>query len=314
MAHNKGYYEGIDLIPLFIYLVLLFPLFFVALGCARCGAWIDPHKSYSKTKSCCSFTRWAWWFYTLLKRGGEVWLSRILMHEFKKDGEEFVLKGCRIHKWYVFWASIMPVTVGSFVTIVFWEVFLIRASFACSDDVYVDCFRANDSWSAQPLNCSELSGDDNVICYAFVFDFIVGLSAAGGALSIITKAMYASIWVETTIVTHFRGLRRRLIFLFPLLVLPAVGYICLLILAIITVDTKMMIQVAFGLVAVYSTFIFPWSVAKKDPNQIDKEEGDLCPPPCFQCCCRGTTDQEETPEEIQENISLTANGHVNAYT
>ena len=234
------------------------------------------------------------------------------MHEFKKDGEEFVLKGCRIRNWYVYWASIMPVTVLSFVIIVFWEVFLIRASFACSDDVYVDCFRANDSWSAQPLNCSELSGDDNVICYAFVFDFIVGLSAAGGALSIITKAMYASIWVETTIVTHFGGLGQT-IFLVPILVLPAVGYICLLKLAM-TVDKKMIVQVIFALVAIYSTVIFPWYVAKKDPNQIDKEEGDLCPPPCFQCCCRGTTDQEETPEETQENISLTANGHVNAYT
>ena len=309
--HSLELYLGIQLIP-FVLMECILPIVIVLFFCAKRYTKLKTTRNIQlqSDKCTCSYLSWAEWCHTVLQKMGEHWLHFVLRHEFKREGDEYILKGCKLSKWYVHWVSFMPVSVALFALITFWDIFLVQESQDCLPDV--DCFfddYTNSSSSSQlttmPLNCSEVTtnDEDNIICYKFALNISIAVAAAGGVLTISTIAMAISLSVATAISSRCSTFWVFIAMIIASILLP-IGFIVGFIVFVVTNDhftlgkiTPLM-QLFIVFFAIFCTLgIFPWFSTKKISETED--DGNLCPP-CFRCkynCCAPTSSEDSSDRD-----------------
>ena len=164
----------LELIPVMLVLVLAVLTFVSLLACMKC-----KHALAIKVSD---------FLWSALHK-----LSRFIFKDVIKEaptndgkGPRSVYQGKEVPRIIILMIGAYAFALGLFTAITFWDVFLLRQTYACDDGL--DCFpRAKNPFTLRPIqNCSvylESSTDQVVTCYAFVFHFGTAAGVAGGLIT-----------------------------------------------------------------------------------------------------------------------------------
>ena len=176
-GHNipQGGYLMLELIPVMLVLLLAVLTFVSLLACVKC-----KHVLAVKVSN---------FLWTALHK-----LSRLIFKDVIKEAPSdddkrprSVYQGKEVPQIIILMIGAYSFALGLFTAITFWDVFLLRQTYACDDGL--DCFpRSKKPFSLLPIqNCSiysEESTDEVVTCYAFVFQFGTAAGVAGGLITV----------------------------------------------------------------------------------------------------------------------------------
>ena len=191
----EGGYLMLELIPAMVVLVLASFTFVSLLVCMKCD--------HSLARKISDFL---WTALHKLSR----FIYKDLIEEAHSDddkGPQSVIRGKKVPWIIIAMIGAYSFALGLFAAMTFWDVFLLRVTYACDDGL--DCFpNATNPFTLHPIqNCSTYEDvNDAVTCYAFVFQFG---TAAGVAAGLITGANHVLRGITSTLLAAYDKLEEK---------------------------------------------------------------------------------------------------------